>query len=237
MRALCLLLVMALAAPLPAYAQSLGLQVSPVLIDIPAERAMSSFRLRNARDTEASFEVEVFAWTQENGETILTPSTDLIVAPSVFLVAAQREQIVRLGVSSAARGGAIERSYRILVRELPSADTTGPGLQVQVEMSMPVFVRPRGAAPTLALTRVRDANGAPAIRLTNSGASRVSLSQHPEGDNVDGMPRYLLAGQSVVRPITPGQRAVNILFADATSTTPHERRFELDDAPVISAQR
>lgn len=237
MRTLLSLLAFAAAFACPAYAQTDGLQVSPVLIDMPAERGVASFRLTNARTREVAFEIEVFAWSQENGESVLVPSSDIVVAPSVFLVAPEREQIVRLGVAPNARGGAVERSYRILLRELPSHTDTQQGLRVQVEMSMPVFVRPRDAAPELAMTRTRDADGLPAIRLTNSGSSRVSLAQHSEGGSVPGLPRYLLAGASVVRPIPPGQSNVTLIYADATSTTPTRRQFDLADAPVLAAQR
>lgn len=237
MRALLALLGIAAAFASPAHAQNGGLQVSPVLVDIAAERGVASFRLNNARANEAAFEIEVFAWSQENGESVLTPSRDLIVAPSVFLVGPQREQIVRLGVAASARGEAIERSYRILLRELPSNAEARSGLRVQVEMSMPVFVRPRGAMPELIMTRTRDANGQPAIRLTNTGSSRVSLALQNGPDDIAGLPRYLLAGSSVVRPLAASQRSVTLTYADATSTTPNRRQFELDDAPVLAAQR
>lgn len=222
----------------PAFAQAGGLQVSPVLIDILAERGTSSFRLRNTRQSEAAFEIEVFAWSQEDGESILTPSRDLIVAPSVFLIAPDRQQIVRLGVSPAARGAQSERAYRLVVRELPSVEETPrSGLRVLLEMSLPVFVRPGGAAPELTLVPTRDASGAPAVRLSNTGASRVSLSVDAAGESVENLPRYLLAGSSIVRRIAPGQRRITIVYADAQSTAAQHRQFELDDAPFLSAHR
>jgi len=237
MRTLGALLVAALLAVTPARAQSMGVHVSPILIDIPAERGVASFRLRNGRDREMSFEVEVFAWSQENGESVLTPTDNLIIAPSTFIVSPEREQIVRLGVAPAARGGAVESAYRIVLRELPGDGIVRNGFRVQLEMSMPVFVRPQGAAPNLMIARTRDEDGAPAIAITNTGASRVSLSNDPNSARVENLPRYLLAGATAIRRVDPSVRSIGLLYAGAESTVAEQRTFELSDAPVLAANR
>jgi len=217
-----------------AHAQ--GIQVSPVVIDVPARRGVASFRLRNARPAAVAFEVETYAWTQENGASVLTPTTDIVVAPSVFLIDPEHEQIVRLGVSSAARGGAVERTYRVLVRELPN-EARPEGFRLQLEMSMPVFVRAANARGEINVRRIQGDDGGPAVMITNSGSAHLNLSEVPGVPAVENMPRYLLPGAAFVRPLTPGTPSLRLMVAQAGAAAAEERRFEFSDAPVLASSR
>ncbi len=217
-----------------AHAQ--GIQVSPVVIDVPTARGVTSFRLRNARNAAVSFEVEAYAWTQENGESVLTPTTDIVIAPSVFLIDPSREQIVRLAVSAAARASTVERTYRVLVRELPSSEAH-QGFRLQLEMSMPVFVRPANTRGELHVRRVQGADGAGLVRVTNSGTAHLNLSDVPGVPALENMPRYILPGASFERAITPDMPALRLMVAQAGATAPQEQRFEFNDAPVLASSR
>lgn len=215
-------------------AQAQGIHVSPVVIDVPTLRDVTSFRLRNAREAAVSFEVEAYAWTQENGESVLTPTTDIVVAPTVFLIDPNREQVVRLAV--ARRAGPVERTYRVLVRELPSHDAQ-QGFRLQLEMSMPVFVRPAGARGELHVRRVQGAEGVALVRVTNSGTAHLNLSEVPGVPALENMPRYVLPGASFERAITPDMPALRLMVAQAGATAPEEQRFEFNDAPVLASSR
>lgn len=217
-----------------AHAQ--GIQVSPVVIDVPTARGVTSFRLRNTRDSAVSFEVEAYAWTQENGESVLTPTTDIIVAPSVFLMDPNREQIIRLAVSGTARGGRLERTYRVLVRELPS-DEPQQGFRLQLEMSMPVFVRPASARGELHVHRIQGSDGAAALRVTNNGTAHLNLSEVPGVPALENMPRYILPGASFERAVAPDTPALRLMVAQAGASAPEEQHFEFNDAPVLASSR
>ncbi|MGE0597337.1 MAG: molecular chaperone [Hyphomonadaceae bacterium] len=222
-----------LLAPAAAAQQAGGLRVSPVLIEIPAERGIGSFRVRNDRASEAAFEVQVFAWSQETGEDVLTPTDALIAAPSVFLMPVGGEQIVRLGQPLEIRDVSRERAYRVVLRELPSGEPSASGFRVLVEMSMPVFVQPGAAEGRLALSRTRDSSGASAIAFVNSGAGHVRIGAAHAQSAIDP-PRYVLAGARLTRRVERELETLTLITAGAGTPAPHAQTFELSDAPVLA---
>ncbi len=230
-RALAALCAALVCGSAPATAQDAGaIQITPILIQASPRTGLGSFRVHNGRNHETAFQLEAFAWSQDsNGESVLTPAPDMVLAPAIFLVPASGDQIVRFAVPHAALGGAVEQSYRILLRELPNGDAPAMGFRLVLEMSMPVFVTPAGARGELSVQHIRDADGAPALRLTNTGAARVQLSD--TGDAID-LPRYLLAGQQITRP-APTQ-ALQLITATIGDSAPRTLTIEPQDARVLA---
>ncbi|GAM99987.1 sigma-fimbriae chaperone protein [alpha proteobacterium U9-1i] len=202
---------MPLAMPLipPASAETNGVQVTPVIIQVAPERRLASVRVHNRRDTEMMFEVNVFAWSQDDGADVLSETTDVVVAPSVFAVRPGQEQIVRLAIMAAAREAGREAAYRLILRQLPAAEA-GAGLRVQLQMSLPVFAPPRGATTALEARRSRDG----AVVLSNIGTSVVRIAdvQYGADASLPDMPRYLLAGEEVTRPAPNGVGALRVSY-------------------------
>lgn len=221
----------------PCAAQARGLQVTPVVIEVEAERGVSSFRLRNGRAEETAFEVEVFEWRQEDGETVLAPTTDAIVAPTVFLTPAGGEQIVRVGVATHARPRHSETAYRIIVREVPVREREDlAGFRLQIEMSMPLFVRPRGARGNLAVEALRDVDGQRFVRLRNTGSAHLNLAHAAGAPMVEDLPRYLLPGAVVTRPVLGEGFSLPLLIADDGSDLT-QRLFDLSNASLADLGR
>lgn len=219
-RALLLLAAMLLAPA--AGAQGRGIQVSPVLISVSPERPISSLRLRNGRPRAAAFEIDAYAWRQEGGEDILTPTDDLIVAPGVFEVAADGEQTVRIGVRGAA--SETERSYRIVMREIPPVRQGGVVLGLALEMSLPIFVTPADARAQLTSQALGDE-----LVLRNAGRAHVQLAavENMQGARMDA-PRYLLAGASAEIALPAGAQSVRVRMGDV-ATGPSERIIDVRD--------
>ena len=204
------------ATPGVAMAQSQGIQVAPVLVSLSPEHAIDSIRLRNGRSRAVAFEVEAYAWSQVDGQDRLTPTNELIVAPGVFEIAANSAQTVRLGVRDS-NGGESERAYRILLRELPRQEQTGAALGFTLEMSLPVFVTPRGAQANL-ISRTEGGR----LVLTNSGSSFAQISILQTSQQRIPSPRYLLAGSSAAVAI-PAQTSTLRLIA-TTGDGQHSER-------------
>jgi fimbrial chaperone protein len=193
MRALAALALGLFLAAAPVAAQPSGVQVSPILVSVAPENGLASVRLRNWRHAETAFEATLYAWRQEEGRDVLTVADDVVIAPSVFAIAAGAEQIVRI---AAPRPDAdIERAYRLILREIAPADARESGLRVQLQFSLPVFATPAGADAALVL---RD--GA----LVNEGRAHARLIRvASDGEEVQA-PRYLLAGAQVALPYARG---------------------------------
>lgn len=190
-----------------ANAQTGGIRVAPVLVSLSPEHAIGSIRLTNGRVAPVSFEVEAFVWTQVGGQDQLTPTTSLIVAPAVFEIPAGSEQTIRLGARGARPN--IETAYRILLRELPAERQDGVSLGFSLEMSLPVFVTPRGAEANLT-SEVQDGR----LLLTNTGNSFAQIALI-SGDQRLNAPRYLLAGSSATIELPSQSAPVQLLQASA----------------------
>lgn len=232
MRPAVVLLASALSLSSPATAQTDGIQVTPVVIAVAPERGMASVRVRNWREREVSFEVNVYAWNQRDGADVYTPATDVIAAPSVFALPAGGEQIVRLGLTSGARTAPDQEiAYRLMLRELPAPDPTGGSFRVQLQMSLPVFVQPRATYFELEAQRVSDANASHGVVITNTGSAHVRLSRVTYGGGaqpIERLPRYLLAGSSVARALPADVDTIEITYAGAGATTPATATLRLD---------
>lgn len=207
------------ATPGLASAQTGGIQVAPVLVSLSPERAMGSVSLRNGRHRAVSFEVEAYAWTQVNGEDQLVRTNDLIVAPSVFEVVANGEQTIRLGVRNASRDGG-EQAYRILLRELPSDQQHGVALGFTLEMSLPVFMTPRGAVAI-----VTDRVDGQHIILSNEGASFAQINLMQSDERLPS-PRYLLAGSSAAIELPAQTNGIQLIVSGAGGLH-HERTINV----------
>ncbi|QGZ93831.1 fimbrial biogenesis chaperone [Terricaulis silvestris] len=213
-RSLVILAIGALAASAPAEAQTGGIQVAPVMIVMTGDHNITSLRVRNGRARPVAFEIDAYEWRQENGEDILTPTQDLLLAPGVFEIAPETEQVVRLGVVTTA-GAAGERSYRIIMRELPALREGLNVLGFSLEMSLPVFVRPedaRGSIQTSTLMR----DGGRVLQLTNTGRAHAQIGAVEDMDaGALEAPRYLLAGTSVEIALPLRARTIRVRASEA----------------------
>ena len=235
---------------LSAAAQAATLQISPVTIEFSASENATGLTLRNPGDTPLYGQVRVFQWGQAHGEDVLTPTTDVIASPPLIEVAPHGDQLVRLvraNASSSAAGAGVaqstqaasgavglaggERSYRLLIDELPAPGTAGTeGVTIRLRYSVPVFVEaPAGGAaqPLLAWHLVHAAQGY-ALRADNAGAKRAQIAAVElldagghRWDVTRGLLGYALAGQgrqwSV--PVPPDAKFGGALKVRATVNT------------------
>lgn len=214
-RALFTLLVAPLAALSSAHAEAAGgIQIAPVMVAMSANHHISSLRLRNGRERAVSFEADVYAWSQQDDQDVLTPTHDVLISPGVFEIPAGHEQVVRLGVVTP--DGQQERAYRLVLRELPSPTPRNNGLGFTLEMSLPIFVTPIGARPAL-VVHTEDAEGGLRLLISNQGAAHLQIlgAEDPSAGALHA-PRYLLAGATAHIELTAGVQTVRLDTADLT---------------------
>jgi fimbrial chaperone protein len=114
----------------------------------PADR-VAVLRLTNLADAPLRFELKNQRWDQTpNGDFNLVPSDDLLVTPQVMTLRPNQTLFVRIAFMGTR--GEREKSYRVLVAELPAfyAPAQRPGLSLTTRsaVNVPVFVAPLGAA-------------------------------------------------------------------------------------------
>lgn len=159
-----------------ASAQGATLQISPAMVDLPADAKASGLSLRNPGDRPLYGQVRVYRWDQENGEDKLTPTQDMVASPPLIQIAPRSEQMVRLVRTSAPPG--MEGSYRVLIDELPEPDTTPTnGVTIRLRYSVPVFLAPGadGGSPQLVWHLAYSADGW-LLRASNTGRRRAQIA-------------------------------------------------------------
>ncbi|MDE1182786.1 molecular chaperone [Paraburkholderia sp.] len=172
-----LLLAVCTLAMTLASAHGATLQISPVMVDLPADSNASGLTLRNPGDKPLYGQVRVYRWDQENGEDTLTPTQDVVASPPMIQIAARSEQLVRLVRTAPPPNGA-EESYRVLIDELPEADATpANGVTIRLRYSVPVFLEPgaQTGTPKLAWHLFHAGDGWE-LRADNTGKRRAQIA-------------------------------------------------------------
>jgi fimbrial chaperone protein len=127
------------AAAAPAVAGSLT--VAPTTIELASSRDIGVVYVRNESQAPVIVQTQPFEWTQAAGRDGLKPSTTFVVSPPMARIAPGAQQIVRMQASGT--DGANERSYRLLLTQLADpAAPRKPGVNLLLQFSVPVFVRP-----------------------------------------------------------------------------------------------
>lgn len=157
-------------ALLPAGAQQ-ALTVNPTHVSIPWRNRSSAVTVTNGSDEDLQLEVAAFDWEQRpDGTMKLTPSDDLVVFPLLVTLRPQQSQLIRVGVTSSP--AAVERTFRLLIKELPPAQIPGTSqasITIRTAFSVPIFVEPPKPAGHLVAIDATVKQDSLSFSVTNSG--------------------------------------------------------------------
>jgi fimbrial chaperone protein len=136
----------------PAMATAGDLELTPILVELTTASRTALLSLRNAGASSMRYQVRAYGWTQQaDGAMELAPSRELVLFPPLLELAPGESRNLRVGTE--APPAALERSWRIVVEELPVADTKqSTRVQVLTRVGIPVFLAPsrRSAAGEIA---------------------------------------------------------------------------------------
>lgn len=225
-----LALGMALAVAVRPEAHAADLQVSPISLQFAATEQGQGLWLSNTGTRPLRAQVRVQRWFQGNEGDQLEPARDLVASPPALEIAPGQRQLVRI-VRPQSTAAAQERSYRLIIDELPAGTAAGilspppltapaQGLQFLLRYSIPVFIAPQG--PVAALQKKSDIRHLSAqfmvgaqtqLIVANTGTRRVRISQlvHEDAQGrrvtlVPGLLGYVLAGQHMRWVLPAGAR-------------------------------
>lgn len=227
------LLAACLLAPISVEAGSLS--VSPIRIDLSSAQRSVALTVRNDGDQATVVQAQLVAWSQADNEDRLEPTTDLLATPPIFTVAPGASQTLRIALRSPP-DPARERSYRILVTEVPGKSQPGfMGAQFALKLSLPIFVEASGArtAPKVEWSGARTSKGELALTGVNTGARHIqvqSIDVMSEGADPDARFAGLLY-------ILPGQRrTITIQPSDGRTIAADRVRIKAEtDAGALAA--
>lgn len=187
----------------------------------PGEQATSLW-LENTGAEPVTLQVRSFGWSQPGGTDALTDQDEVVASPPITTVAPGRRQLVRIirrpGATPAA---APERSYRLIIDELPDrpkGDASGQlnaRLAVQMRYSIPLFTYsadPDAQAPRLVTSYTATATGREMeIRNTGTGHARLTdvrlVANGQEQLVKPGLAGYVLPGATLRVPMPAGAPA------------------------------
>ena len=194
------------------------LTVSPLTMNMTHSQPNAVYSLKNGSDQESFYQLQLFAWEQENGETRLLRQNDLVITPPVTLIPGNVEQTVRI-IRQRLTDSEKEKSYRLIISEVPDTETPqGANLKVLLRMSLPVFVGGDGKEPEL---KAYFQDGS--LRIENTGSKHAKISDaYWTGANNDtpnliqnGLLGYVLPDRSLIVPAdkTPAENAIKYFSA------------------------
>ncbi|MFC4727053.1 molecular chaperone [Coralloluteibacterium thermophilus] len=188
----------------PPAATAGGFLVSPTLAEVRAGARVASFELANRGDAPVAVQVDALAWSQD-GEDVLAPAQDLVIAPRRVEIAPGASRLVRLALNPDVAEETGERAYRVRFRELPGAGAAprdGFGIATLVEHNVPLFFNV-GRAPDLHLRAWRDEAGRLILEAANAGTRYARLAGMRVWDGAGTLayehngPRYVLAARTM----------------------------------------
>lgn len=169
------LLAVAIVAASAAPADALDFHVTPLVVHIRAGTNAQTITLQNTSTAPLRIHVAAFLWSQEgSAPEKLEPTDDVIFFPSLLTILPSESRAVRVGLMKPGTG-AVERTYRVMLQELPALETAlapnTASIAVRLQLSIPVYAEPArpSAKPDVDGASVR--GGKLSFRLFNNGGN------------------------------------------------------------------
>ena len=205
--------------------------IDPLMVELDGVNRNGVLTITNTSAKELRFEIKAFAWDQRrpDGAMQLAPTADVLVFPQLLTLKPKSTQRVRVGTD--APQGPVEKSYRLMIEELPAATSPAQGTKVAVRtrIGVPVFLAPVKSVRSGRMDPVTVTRGVVSIPLTNTGSIHAMVDEV----SVRGMAAadspvfeealkgwYVLAGKSRtwIYTIQPAQcRLVKFLEIEASA--------------------
>ncbi|GEM48540.1 fimbrial biogenesis chaperone [Deinococcus cellulosilyticus] len=214
----------------PSSAWAINFSLNPVVLEInPQKQLNTQTKLVNLEGVPVAFTVEVFKWTQQNGQDVYSPTRDVLVNPVQFTLAPRGSQVIRVGLRK--KPDQPELTYRIFIKEVPAtlpkasaaaqgaATATSASITTVLNIGVPFYVTDassRADLKTSALLR----DGVVVLQATNQG-SRREVMRNPllqaAGKELRLDSRAVL-GQSfityVLKDLPANTRSVTLTYTD-----------------------
>jgi fimbrial chaperone protein len=188
-------------------AQASAFEVAPISLTLSSKVSSGMLVVTNHSPEPLRFHITAFSWDQKpDGEMILSPTKDLVFFPAMLTLNPQEARNLRIGAN--VKPGAVEKSYRVFVQELPAlasadqqpASTVG----VLTKMGVPVFLEAQTPKTTPSVASLSLQGSKLTFQIKNNGnvhfRPEAVIVRAKDGQTVlhtqevDGW--YVLAGKS-----------------------------------------
>jgi fimbrial chaperone protein len=159
-------------------ARAANFDVAPIMLSLSNKTASATLVVTNRSPETLRFHVTAFAWKQRaDGEMILEPTKDIVFFPAMLSLKSKESRQIRVGAK--VKPGAVERSYRLFVEELPplarNSQEEANAIRVLTKMGLPVFVEaatPK-ATPTITSPQLKGRELTFSVKNTGNTHMRV----------------------------------------------------------------
>lgn len=152
--------------------------VSPVLVELTAQKPLAAVSLHNDSTRVMRFQAETLAWRQVEDQDVYEATQDLLVVPPIADIVPGASKVFIVSWRARAVGDA-ERAYRLMLEDITQdADGQTGVLNLRFRHNLPVFAMPAGATRFAPHWRLCAApTGKACVRLDNAGNRRIRLYQ------------------------------------------------------------
>jgi fimbrial chaperone protein len=146
-----------------------SLEISPVMVTLATGQTAAVIEVQNRGDSATAVQARAYSWTQAGDDDALTPTHDIILSPPIFTLPRGASQTVRLLLRGGGGAGG-ERSYRLLLDEVPAANAGNKQIVIALRVSLPVIAASASPTPpTLQWRAERGAGGETVLTAVNTG--------------------------------------------------------------------
>jgi fimbrial chaperone protein len=152
-------------------AAAANFNIKPVKVFLDSRNRIEKLTLKNDSDDVLNLQLKSYLWTQDQkNQDVYQETKDLIIFPKIITLKKAEEKIVRIGTNQIP--GAVEKSYRIYVKELPSAEkeeSQGSTIRMLLKIGVPVFISPITKNPGGSMEMTKLQGGNMEFKVTNKG--------------------------------------------------------------------
>lgn len=221
---------------LPGASRAAAIVIWPVDPTIAANERATALWIENKGGEPITMQIRTLRWSQGADGDRYEDQDEIVASPPIAVVAAGQRQLIRVLRRDAAGTAATapaERSYRLLIDEIPAARTPSAAplpaarLAVQMRYSVPLFTYAApadDAKPDLSWTVAGTGSGRMLV-IRNAGARHARLVDIRTQDRktviAAGLAGYVLAGQTMRWPLPEGAPDAGQIVANVNGADQH----------------
>lgn len=172
--------------PRPGAVRAAPFEVAPIELELTRAAKNATLTIHNGDTEPMRLQVTAVAWQQaRTGEMQLTPTRDVAFYPGLLTIAPGQKRNIR--IAAAAPFGDVEKTYRVLVEQLPGAAAQGQNrIRVRTRVGIPVYLEPQNPSPRAELGPIGREGARASFALRSTGNVRINpqsvrLLAHDEG--------------------------------------------------------
>lgn len=157
----------------PAFTWAGNFKVVPIKVYFENDQKVQTLTLHNDSDSDVTLQFNAVEWRQdEQGQDMYESTKALFIFPQIITVKAGTEKPIKLGYQGPP-AGALERTYRVYLTELPVSKEGDPSLKMALRLGVPVFIVPKKGKPEVEIEQTAMGKGVADVRVTNPSNRHV----------------------------------------------------------------